>query len=132
MSSDLALEISVILMLSLFLIGLFISGIIRSISNISYKGFIGPGHLGIVTRFSSGGDYNLDILTSDQLVDTLRKHWELFRSFEGPCVNAKDSTHLAEYRYITENNTVKTIGWITKDYVVYRGRKYIFEKRVYI
>lgn len=84
-------------------------------------------HCGIVTFNGSGGDIHFDDMTQDELLERLQSDYKLFSCFNRPCVNAKDPTHLAEYRIFTNRKgNVKTIGYITKDKVVFEGKEYYF------
>ena len=86
----------------------------------------GINHCGIVTSNSSGGDIHFEDMTEDDVTTRLKNDYYVFRDWERQCINAEDPSHLAEYRYITKRGRVKTIGYITKDKVVFRGRTYIF------
>lgn len=43
------------------------------------------------------------------------------------CCNAKDKSHLVEYRILLRGDKVKTIGYIIKDKVVFEGKEYNFQ-----
>jgi hypothetical protein len=51
----------------------------------------------------------------------------LYRVLDYPCCNAEDKSHLAEYRILLRGDKVKTIGYITKDKVVFEGKEYNFQ-----
>ena len=83
---------------------------------------LGRNHCGIVNFNSSGGDIHFDDMTQEELIERLKSDYKLFS-----CVNAEDPTHLAEYRIFTNRKgKVKTIGYITKDKVVFEGKEYHF------
>lgn len=89
------------------------------------KNDLGRNHCGIVTFSSSGGDIHFDDMTQEELIERLKSDYKLFSHFNKPCDNTK--THLAEYRIFTNRKgRVKTIGYITKDKVVFEGKKYHF------
>ena len=88
---------------------------------------LGRNHCGIVTSNSSSGDIHFDDMTQDELIERLKSDYKLFSRFDISCVNAEDPTHLAEYRIFTNRKgRVKTIGYITKDKVVFEGKEYNF------
>lgn len=91
------------------------------------KNDLGRNHCGIVTFNSSGGDIHFNDMTQEELAERLKFDYKLFSRFDRPCVNAEDPTHLAEYRIFTNRKgRVKTIGYITKDKVVFEGKEYYF------
>ena len=91
------------------------------------KKHLGRNHCGIVTFNGSGGDIHFDDMTQKELVEQLKSDYETFSLSNRPCVNAEDSAHLAEYRIFTNRKgRVKTIGYITKDKVVFEGKEYYF------
>ena len=64
-------------------------------------------------------------MTQEELVEQLKSDYELFSHFNEPCDNTE--THLAEYRiFINRKGKVKTIGYITKDKVVFERKEYNF------
>ena len=67
-------------------------------------------------------------MNNEEIYMRLKSDYFLFRRFDCPCVNAEDKSHLAEYRIFTKLGKVKTIGYITKDKVVFEGKEYIFDK----
>ena len=88
---------------------------------------LGRNHCGIVTFIGSGGYIHFDDMTQDELIEQLKIDYKLFSCLSRPCTNAEDSTHLAEYRIFTNRKgRVKTIGYITKDKVVFEGKEYHF------
>lgn len=87
---------------------------------------IGINHLGIVFHSGGGGDFSLENLDKDELIDRLYKDWQIFHTMRYPCINTSDKSHLAEYRYITRFNDVKTVGYITKDGACYKNKYFKF------
>ena len=88
---------------------------------------LGRNHCGIVNFNSSGGDIHFDDMTQEELIERLKSDYKLFSCVDRHCVNAEDPTHLAEYRIFTNRKgKVKTIGYITKDKVVFEGKEYHF------
>lgn len=100
--------------------------IILTYRYVAIQGDWGLNHCGIVTSNSSGGDIHFMDMSEDEITTRLKSDYYVFRDWKRPCVNAKDPSHLVEYRYITKMGNVKTIGYITKDKVVFGGRTYIF------
>ena len=92
------------------------------------KNNLGRNHCGIVTFNSSGGDIHFDDMSQEELAERLKSDYEMFSYNDRPCVNAEDSTHLAEYRmFVNRKGRVKTIGYVTKDKVVFEGKEYYFD-----
>lgn len=88
----------------------------------------GRNHCGLITFSASGGDIHFNDMNDQELYDKLKFDYNVIKHFNKPCANYVDESHLAEYRYITKNGKVKTIGWITKDKVVFEGKEYIFRE----
>lgn len=88
----------------------------------------GRNHCGIVTCSSSFGDIHFDEMTDKEIYERLKHDYYWLRVLKFPCMNAKDESHIAEYRILTENYKPKTIGYITKDKVIFEGKEYIFDK----
>ena len=86
----------------------------------------GPRHVGIVHSSGGGGDINYIDLPEDKLMENLYEDYMVFHNWGEPCINAQDPSHVAEYRYLTRRGRVKTIGYITKDKVVFDGTTYWF------
>lgn len=126
-SSDSASWIFMIAVIVIAVI-LFYRSIEQDINCIS-KNKVGRNHCGIVTGFSSGGDIHFDEMSQVELVKQLESDFRVHSVMEGPCINALDNSHLAEYRiFTTRRGRVKTIGYITKNRVVFEGRSYYFSK----
>ena len=90
--------------------------------NIDENSF-GRNHCGIVTFSSSGYDIHFDEMTDEEIYNRLKNDYYFFHHLNKPCYK----NHLAEYRIITKNYKVKTIGWITKNKVVFEGKEYKFK-----
>ena len=88
----------------------------------------GRNHCGIVCWNGCGGDIHFDEMTDEEIYEKLKNDYFLYREFERSCCNAEDKSHLAEYRILLRGDKVKTIGYITKDKVVFEGKEYIFDK----
>lgn len=96
------------------------------------KNSIGRNHCGIVTNFSSGGDIHFDEMNQKELLKQLESDFRFCSNLESPCINATHKSHLAEYRIFTNRmGKVKTIGYITKDKVVFEGKTYYFGKETF-
>lgn len=96
------------------------------------KNSIGRNHCGIVTNFSSGGDIHFDEMNQKELLKQLESDFRFCSNLESPCINAAHKSHLAEYRIFTNRmGKVKTIGYITKDKVVFEGKTYYFGKETF-
>ncbi len=93
-----------------------------------HEKYYGRNHCGIVCWNGSGGDIHFDEMTDEEIYELLKHDYYLYRDLDYPCVNAKDESHLAEYRILLRGHKVKTIGYITKDKVVFEGKEYIFDK----
>jgi len=87
------------------------------------KNSLGRNHCGIVTFSSSGGDIHFDEMSEEEIYNRLKFDYSVFHRFTCPF----NKSHLAEYRILTRGG-VKTIGYITKDKVVFEGKEYIFDK----
>lgn len=93
-----------------------------------HKKYYGRNHCGIVCWNGSGGNIHFDEMTDEEIYERLKNDYFMYREFDYPCVNAEDKSHLAEYRILLRGDKVKTIGYITKDKVVFEGKEYIFDK----
>lgn len=124
-TSDLGSWIFMFTVIAIFL-ALFYRSIEQDINCID-KDKVGRNHCGIVTSFSSGGDIHFDEMSQVELVKQLESDFQLHSVMEGPCINALHKSHLAEYRIFTNRRgKVKTIGYITKNRVVFEGKEYYF------
>ena len=92
-----------------------------------YKKYYGRNHCGIVCWDGSHGDIHFDEMTDEEIYEKLKNDYFLCRVLDYSCVNAEDKSHLAEYRILLRGNKVKTIGYITKDKVVFEGKEYNFQ-----
>ena len=88
----------------------------------------GRNHCAIVDFHSCGGDIHFDEMSDEEIYKLLEHDYFIYRVLDYPCVNAEDKSHLAEYRILLRGHKVKTIGYITKDKVVFEGKEYIFDK----
>lgn len=88
----------------------------------------GRNHCGIVNSNGCVGDIHFNEMTEDEIYSRLKSDYEMFSRWNRPAINAKDSSHLAEYRVLGRFNKVKTIGYITKDKVVFEGKEYNFNR----
>lgn len=61
------------------------------------KNFIGRNHASLVTSHSVGGDYHFDEMNDEELYDFLKNMYEMCHVLPFPCMNADDSSHLAEF-----------------------------------
>lgn len=96
------------------------------------KNSVGRNHCGIVTNFSSGGDIHFDEMSQKELLKQLKSDFRFCSNLESPCINAEHKSHLAEYRIFTNRiGKVKTIGYITKDKVVFEGKTYYFGREMF-
>ena len=93
-----------------------------------YKKYYGRNHCAIVDFHSCGGDIHFDEMSDEEIYKLLEHDYFWYRVLDYPCVNAEDKSHLAEYRILLRGHKVKTIGYITKDKVVFEGKEYIFDK----
>lgn len=93
-----------------------------------HKKYYGRNHCDIVDFHSCGGDIHFDEMNDEELYEKLKHDYFWYRVLDYPCVNAEDKSHLAEYRILLRGYKVKTIGYITKDKVVFEGKEYIFDK----
>lgn len=67
-------------------------------------------------------------MNQEELVKQLESDFRLHSVTEGPCINALDKSHIAEYRiFANRRGRVKTIGYITKNKVVFEGKSYYFK-----
>ena len=93
-----------------------------------HKKYYGRNHCSIVDSNSCGGDIHFDEMSEEEIYERLKNDYFWYRVLDCSCINAKEESHLAEYRILTRGDKVKTIGWITKDKVVFEGKEYIFDK----
>ena len=93
-----------------------------------HKKYYGRNHCDIVDFHSCGGDIHFDEMTDEEIYEKLKNDYFIYREFDRSCCNAEDKSHLAEYRILLRGHKVKTIGYITKDKVVFEGKEYIFDK----
>lgn len=93
-----------------------------------YKKYYGRNHCGIVCWNGSGDDIHFDEMNDEEIYEKLKNDYFIYREFDRSCCNAEDKSHLAEYRILLRGDKVKTIGYITKDKVVFEGKEYIFDK----
>ena len=93
-----------------------------------HKKYYGRNHCDIVDFHSCGGDIHFDEMTDEEIYEKLKNDYFIYREFDRSCCNAEDKSHLAEYRSLLRGHKVKTIGYITKDKVVFEGKEYIFDK----
>ena len=83
--------------------------------------WVGRNHCGIVTFNGSGGDIHFDEMSPAEITKRLKDDYRVFHRWESP------DKRLAEYRIFTNTRGhVKTIGYITKDRVVFEGKTYFF------
>ncbi len=94
-----------------------------------HKKYYDRNHCDIVDFHSCGGDIHFDEMSDEELYEKLKRDYFLYSDADCPCVNAEDESHLAEYRILLRGDKVKTIGYITKDKVVFEGKEYIFDKK---
>ena len=88
---------------------------------------IGRNHACVVFYAGCGGDVHFDEMNDKELLSLLKCEYDIYRYMPFPCINADDSSHLAEFRIFTNaRHNVETIGYITKDKVVFEGREYYF------
>ena len=66
------------------------------------KDFIGRNHASLVTSHSVGGDYHFDEMNDEELYDFLKNIYEMCHDLPYPCINADDSSHLAEFNIFTD------------------------------
>ena len=90
--------------------------------------FYGRKHTSLIVFNGGGGDINFDEMSETELTNYLRNDFNVWHNWKYPCINAKHPSHIAEYRILLRDDKVKTIGWITKDKVVFEGKEYIFDK----
>lgn len=90
------------------------------------KNEAGPRHVGIVHSNGGGGDINYIDLPENKLMENLYEDYMVFHNWGKQCINAANSSHVVEYRYLTRRGRSKTIGYITKDKVVFNGKTYWF------
>ena len=93
-----------------------------------HKKYYGRNHCGIVCWNGCGGDIHFDEMTDEEIYEKLKNDYFIYREFDRSCCNAEDKSDLAEYRILLRGDKVKTIGYITKDKVVFEGKEYIFDK----
>ena len=72
--------------------------------------------------------FDLNKMNKCEKYEQLKKDYYRFRHLNKSCCKAHDESHVAEYRYINEFGNVKTIGYITKEKLVFEGKEYIFDK----
>ena len=87
------------------------------------ENFIGRNHCGLVTFNSSGGDIHFNDMTKNELIERLSIDYFTFCDWK-----PFNKGHVAEYRTIDYKGKVKTIGYITKDKVVFEGCEYKFKR----
>ena len=93
-----------------------------------HKKHYGRNHCSIVDFNSCGGDIHFDEMSEEETYERLKNDYYWYRVLDCSCINAEDKSHLAEYRISLRGDKVKTIGYITKDKVVFEGKEYIFDK----
>lgn len=94
-----------------------------------HKKYYGRNHCSIVDSNSCGGDIHFDEMSEEDTYERLKNDYYWYRVLDYSCINAEDKSHLAEYRILLRGDKVKTIGYITKDKVVFEGKEYIFDKK---
>jgi len=119
------MNLTIFLLITIFWCVAFFYSIYHEIFPIS-RSCAGRNHCGIVDWHSSGGDIHFNDMSSDEIIDRLRFDYFMFRDNDRSCANALNESHLAEYRILTTCGRVKTIGYITKDKVVFEGKTYYF------
>lgn len=92
-----------------------------------HKKYYGRNHCDIVDFHSCGGDIHFDEMTDEEIYEKLKNDYFIYREFDRSCCNAEDKSHLVEYRILLRGHKVKTIGYITKDKVVFEGKEYNFQ-----
>lgn len=107
----------------LFLYGLYLMSDDLGI----HKKCDGRNHCSIVDFNSCSGDIHFNEMSEEEIYKRLKNDYFWYRVLDYPCVNAEDESHLAEYRILLGGNKVKTIGYITKDKVVFEGKEYNFQ-----
>ena len=92
-----------------------------------HKKYYGRNHCGIVYCNGGGGDIHFNEMTDEEIYEKLKNDYFIYREFNRSCCDAEEESHLAEYRILLRGDKVKTIGYITKDKVVFEGKEYNFQ-----
>lgn len=92
-----------------------------------HKKYYGRNHCDVVDFHGCGGNIHFDEMSDEEIYKLLEHDYFLYSDADYPCVNAEDKSHLAEYRILLRGHKVKTIGYITKDKVVFEGKEYNFQ-----
>ncbi len=76
----------------------------------------------IVSCQGSGGSYDFDALEGSALIGFLKRAYFIYRNED---TSIMDDDRTAEFR-IRRKRHLETIGYVTRDKVVFKGREYYF------